>query len=233
MTRGIGGYLASSSKEILARIGRYVPISYVKWSQPAINYMVHGRWMYERGFDSGERVRTREQVWEAIGKRVRDERVLYLEFGVAHGGSIEYWSNILKNPESVLHGFDSFEGLPEGGGRWAKGEFNVGGLIPVTEDRRVRFFKGWFNEVLPNYTVPPHDVLVINLDADLYSSTIYVLRYLRPYIQKGTFLYFDELHYTDQEQRAFDDFVAETGLKFRCCAADRCLAHVFFECLGD
>jgi O-methyltransferase len=167
-----------------------------------------------------------------VGKRVCNDRVLYLEFGAAYGGSMEYWSKILKNPESVLHGFDSFEGLPEAGGRWAKGEFAVAGLIPVTEDRRVRFFKGWFNTVLPDYSLPPHDVLVVNLDADLYSSTIYVLRYLRPYIRKGTFLYFDELHYTDHQQRAFDEFVAETGLKLRCCAADRCLAHVFFECLG-
>jgi len=45
--------------------------------------------------------------------KVRDKKVLYMEFGVAYGASIRYWSRELKNPTSVFHGFDSFEGLPE------------------------------------------------------------------------------------------------------------------------
>ncbi|PYS16826.1 MAG: hypothetical protein DMG17_11515, partial [Acidobacteria bacterium] len=93
-------------------------------------------------------------------------------------------------------------------------------------------FKGWFQDVLPKYSVPPHDVLVMNLDADLYSSTIYVLKHMRPHIRKGTFVYFDEIHYAEHEQQAFDEFVGESKLKFRCVAADKSLAHVFFECLG-
>ncbi len=72
----------------------------------------------------------------------------------------------------------------------------------------------------------------MNFDADLYSSTIYVLRRMRPHIREGTFLYFDEIHYAEHEQRAFDEFVGESNLKFRCVAADKSLAHVFFECLG-
>ena len=55
---------------------------------------------------------------------------------------------------------------------------------------------------------------------------------MRPHIRKGTFLYFDEIHYAEHEQRAFDEFVGESKLKFRCVAADKSLAHVFLECLG-
>jgi hypothetical protein len=219
-------------KEILTRVGRYLPIQNLTSSNAAVNYLAHGRWMHDRGFDRTPRRQTRPEVWASVANRVCNERVLYLEFGVAHGGSMEFWSKSLKNSESVLHGFDSFEGLPETAGPWVKGEFSVAGQIPVSKDPRVRFFKGWFDAVLPGYAVPRHDVLVMNIDADLYSSTIYVLRQMRPHIRKGAFLYFDEIHYADHEQRAFDEFVKETGLKFRCCAADKSLAHVFFECLG-
>jgi Macrocin-O-methyltransferase (TylF) len=221
-----------SFKEVLTRVGRYLPIQNLTSSNAAVNYLTHGRWMHDRGYDVTHRLQTRQQVWTSVANRLTDKRVLYMEFGVAHGGSMAFWSNALKNSQSVLHGFDSFEGLPESAGPWVKGEFSVAGQIPAIPDPRVRFFKGWFDAVLPGYTVPAHDVLVLNLDADLYSSTIYVLRYMRPHIRKGSFLYFDEIHYADHEQRAFGEFLSETGLKFRCCGADKSLAHVFFECLG-
>lgn len=232
MANAMAQYVSLSLKEILTRVGRYLPIQNPSSSNAAVNYLAHGRWMHARGFDSTARFQTRQEVWAAVANRLSDRRVLYMEFGVAHGGSMQYWSNALKNPGSVLHGFDSFEGLPESAGRWTKGEFSVEGQIPNIPDPRVRFFKGWFDAVLPQYSVPEHDVLVLNLDADLYSSTIYVLKYMRPYIRKGSFLYFDEIHYADHEQRAFDEFINETGMKFRCCGADKSLAHVFFECLG-
>ncbi len=98
-------------------------------------------------------------------------------------------------------------------------------------DSRVKFFKGWFDQVLPNYSPPEHDVLVVNLDADLYSSTIYVLRWLRPHLRGRTFIYFDEMNHVDEEPRAFDEFVAESGLRFRALAADQTLAFVAFELL--
>ena len=44
---------------------------------------------------------------------VQDQRVLYLEFGVFRGRTIRYWSRKLRHPETRLHGFDSFEGLPD------------------------------------------------------------------------------------------------------------------------
>lgn len=73
---------------------------------------------------------------------------------------------------------------------------------------------------------------MINMDADLYSSTIYVLRHLRAYLKPGTFIYFDDMNHPEQEPRAFDEFVAESGLKFRVVCADKTLAFVFFECIG-
>jgi hypothetical protein len=96
----------------------------------------------------------------------------------------------------------------------------------------VRFFKGWFNQTLPIYQLPAHDFLVINVDADLYSSTLYVLQTLRPHIQKGTFIYFDEMNHPEHEPKAFAKFLDETNLKFAPVAADKTLTYVCFRCVG-
>jgi O-methyltransferase len=157
--------------------------------------------------------------------------VLYLEFGVFQGVATRFWSRALTHPQTQLHGFDSFEGLPEKFGPWVDRSFDVQGSLPVIEDKRVQFFKGWFDQVLPGYSVPPHELLVINMDADLYSSTIYVLRYLRPWIKSGALLYFDEMNHLEHEPRAFDEFMKESGLRFRPLCADKSLAFVLFECI--
>ena len=135
----------------------------------------------------------------------------------------------------MLHGFDSFEGLPEDfdvAGPYVKGTFATGGAMPRIDDPRVKFFKGWFEETLPSYRPPDHDVLVVCMDADLYSSTILVLRHLRQWIVPGSFIYFDDMSRPEHEPRAFDEFMKETGLSFRLVAADRSLNTAFFECVG-
>jgi hypothetical protein len=81
--------------------------------QAFINYLRIGRWMYNQGLFFPDRVSSREDVWAAMITKLRNQKVLYMEFGVAYGESISYWSRELKNPASALHGFDSFEGLPE------------------------------------------------------------------------------------------------------------------------
>src|SRR5437870_12064891 len=165
-------YLSGSVKELLTRAGRFVPITYLRLSQAAVNYLAHGRWMHDRGFDLGERLQNRQQVWASVAQRVCEQRVLYLEFGVAHGGSMEYWSKMLRNPQSLLHGFDSFEGLPQAGGRGVKGEFGTAGRVAILEDERVRVVKGWFEDVLEEYSVPQHDVLVMNVAAELCAVSV-------------------------------------------------------------
>ena len=219
------------TKRGLTVIGARLSAASLLKLQAVVNYLRLGRWMWERGFIPIDRVSNREAVWDRIAEQVADQDVLYLEFGVAGGASMAYWSRLLSNPRSQLHGFDSFEGLPESGGPWQRGNFDAGGNVPVIDDPRVQFFKGWFNDVLPGYDVPSHDVLVINMDADLYSSTIYVLRHLRSHIRPGTIIYFDELNHMDHEPRAFDAFVEETGLKFELVAVDHTMAFAGFKCV--
>lgn len=53
---------------------------------------------------------------------------LFLEFGTYKGESINFCSSLI--PEAKFYGFDSFEGLPETSGIWAKGNFDVKEKLP-------------------------------------------------------------------------------------------------------
>jgi hypothetical protein len=70
------------------------------------------------------------------------------------------------------------------------------------------------------------------MDADLYSSTIYVLRHLRPWIRPGTYIYFDEMEQVDHEPRAFGEFIQESGLRFRGVSAHISFMHAAFQCVA-
>ena len=217
------------AKHWLTLAGGQMPGSSLSHLQMVINYMRLGRWMRDRGFNP-KRVKGRKDVFNEVASQVKDRRVLYLEFGVYQGRAMRYWSRALTNPLSHLHGFDSFEGLPESFDKWGKGAFDTGGQVPVFPDPRVRFFKGWFEDTLPGYEPPPHDALVMNLDADLYSSTKTVLDRFSDLIVPGSYLYFDDLSRIDHEPRAFDEFMAATGKKFDAIAADASLNTAFFQC---
>src|ERR1035441_7559888 len=117
-------------------------------------------------------VASRQEVFEVVAREVRGRRVLYLEFGVWEGASMRMWSQLLAGETASLHGFDSFEGLPEDWhSQHPTGTFSTAGAVPNIDDPRIRFFPGRFENTLVHYEPPPHDVTIMNLDADLYSST--------------------------------------------------------------
>ncbi len=226
--------LLRAFKRLLTALGAALPDRALHNLGMVLNYMRLGRWMRRMGFRFPVRLPQREQVFEVAAARISDKQVVYLEFGVYQGKSMRWWSQALKHPDSQLHGFDSFEGLPEAyddaGGKYVKGWFSTGGQIPQIEDRRVQFHKGWFEETLPAFEMPSHEVLFINLDADLYSSTIYVLKQLRPHIRPGVYLYFDDMSRPDHEPRALEEFLRESGLRLRPLAADVTLNNALFVC---
>jgi len=221
--------LKRAGKRLLTSIGSRLTPTAALQLQGVVNYVRVGQWMKQHGFVAGPRVRSRQDVWQTVLREVRDQKVLYLEFGVYQGEATRFWSERLTHPATILHGFDSFEGLPEEVGPWTKADFDLGGRIPSIDDPRVRFYKGWFSDVLPHYQVPAHDVLVMNMDADIYSSTAYVLRHFRPWIKQGTYIYFDEFNHVDQEPRAFHELI-ESGFRFRLVSTDSTLAFSCFQC---
>ena len=181
-------------------------------------------------FKVTRRFKRREQLFDLVGSHIAQREVLYLEFGVFQGAATSYCCKLLKNPKSKLHGFDSFEGLPE---HWLphrpRGHFSLQGELPQIDDVRVQFFKGWIQQTISAYSCPPHEVLVLNFDADLYSPTIAVLNSLEHAIVPGTYIYFDEFNHQFHELRAFDEFIERTGMNFKVLGADRTLAHVLFQ----
>ena len=217
-------------KEALTRLGACCSPSHIRGLNAALNYLETGRWLRARGFVGSPRYPMREHLYESLGSKIGGERVLYLEFGVHEGYSMRLWAKHLKNPDSSLRGFDSFEGLPEDwDARRPKGKFDVSGRVPTFDDPRVVVYKGWFEETLPSFTLPERERLVLNMDADLYSSTKFVLDTLREEIRQGTIIIFDEFCDRMHELKAFDEFLQETGMQFRALGATKTLETIAFE----
>jgi O-methyltransferase len=147
-------------------------------------------------------------------KTLGQESIDYLEFGVRYGDSLFKWSTINIHPNSRFFGFDSFEGIPED---WAsvtgeapKGSFSVGGVIPQTDDNRIHFVKGWFNDTLRPFLqeFSPRSRLIIHNDGDLFSSTLFTLATLDPILRRGSILIFDEFANPLHEWKAFQDYAS-------------------------
>jgi hypothetical protein len=182
------------------------------------------------GFDAGERVMTRLDLFSLAAAELHERRVLYLEFGVYEGESMRTWSRLLRNPAASLHGFDSFTGLRESWNEFTPaGTFSTGGRVPSFDDPRIKLFAGFFDETLPRYTPPTADQLFVNVDCDLYSSAATVLRWVEPLLAPGSYLYFDEFSDRNHELRAFSEFLDRTGMRFTLVGATRTLAQVLFQ----
>jgi len=76
---------------------------------------------------------------------------------------------------------------------------------------------------------PAHDVLIVSIDCDLYSSTIFVLNTLAPFLKPGSYIYFDEFADYHHELRAFDEFLQRTGRKCRMIGATKSYAQAVFQ----
>ncbi len=163
-----------------------------------------------------KRYQSRQDMWDdGIASFASEKPITYLEFGVWKGESISHISNKFMNPKNRFFGFDSFIGLPE---QWetmtgvvSPEHFNVAGATPKTDDSRVEFITGWFQNSVSPFIDNLHlneSQLIVHFDADLYSSTLYCLfqidRIKVPYLA-----IFDE--FPGDETRALHDYVQSTG----------------------
>jgi hypothetical protein len=158
----------------------------------------------------------RERLFEhVLTTEIGQGPIDYLEFGVAKGASFRWWLANVAHPDSRFAGFDLFTGLPEDFGPVRAGSFDTGGKLPEVSDARGTFIAGFFQDTLGPFLAdgalgrrPTGRPLVVHLDADLYSSTLYVLTRLAPSLRAGDILLFDEFGVPMHEFRAWTDFVA-------------------------
>lgn len=92
--------------------------------------------------------------------------------------------------------------------------------IPTFVEENIELHVGWFRDTLPGFaSTLTGQIGFIHCDADLYSSTRLALETLSAHIGPGTALLFDEYwNFSgcyEHECRAFREFIAGSGLRFR------------------
>lgn len=164
---------------------------------------------------------TRFALYDHVNAHIGSDTIDYLEFGVFKGESILRWADIHRNEASRFFGFDSFEGLPEDwvGASMAKtkGHFSTDGQIPQTDDARVQFVKGWFQDTLGHFLneYAPKGRIILHNDSDLYSPTLYTLTMMDSLLIRDSILIFDEFYSSSHEFQAFYDYSRSYLRKYR------------------
>lgn len=154
------------------------------------------------------------------------ETGLVLEFGTATGRTLNQFAHWL--PGKTIHGFDSWQGLPEKFNDLPAGHF----AQPLPEVlSNCQLVPGWFGarptqdlsgiaENTAQTFAPDHQehIVLLHIDADLYSSTKTVLDVFAKQIVSGTVILFNEYwnHPTwkKHEFRAWQDHVAQHHVQY-------------------
>src|SRR5277367_2881559 len=127
-------------KRIVMRAGSRAPGGLARALGAMAGWVDMGRWLREQALYPARDFASKEEIFDHIAEDIADQQVAYLEFGVWKGDSVRYWSKLLRHPDAVLHGFDTFEGLPEAwngiGGSMARGTFSTAGMPPQIDDQR-------------------------------------------------------------------------------------------------
>jgi hypothetical protein len=163
----------------------------------------------------------KEGLYDVARQAIGDCPMTYLEFGVHAGWSFTKIAERFGNPGVRMYGFDSFEGLPE---RWSaemnRGHFSRDGQLPDFHDDRAQFVKGWFQNTLPEFLRQTSIAgpVLIHYDADLYSSTLFLLSAIWQHIPEYYFI-FDE--FQPDEIIAMNDFTKAYPVEFEFLACTR------------
>lgn len=149
-------------------------------------------------------------------KRNYRGRFSILEFGVADGYSFTkklYATRYLGMEDRVIvHGFDTFEGLPEDSGEaeaalvagdeWVPGHYRGDYEKLLSHCRRFygnfQLHKGLFEETLTEEflsSLEEYRPILIWVDCDYYSSTRTLFERLIPFIPTGCVIYFDDIYF--------------------------------------
>ncbi len=159
---------------------------------------------------------------------------LVLEFGVRRGTSINQIAEAV--PDDTVHGFDSFEGLPEAWVNEPQGVLSTGKQLPPVRPNVV-LHAGWFEDTLQHFLAAHGGpVRFVNVDSDIYSSAKTVLTALAPRFRAGTVLVFDEFignrTWRDDEYKAFHEYAQEHRASFEVVAVNLFTKQVAIRLTG-
>jgi O-methyltransferase len=194
-------------------------------------------WM-EREYDAF-RARSRRDLFLGIAVYAYQNRPLdgyYMEFGCHRGRTLRAaWDAFHVLFDWTFVAFDSFQGLPEIPAIDRAPAWGPGGLCTPEEELvrllaehgmprdRLLTVPGFYDRSLtPELAARllPARAAVIYVDCDLYSSTVPVLEFVLPFLQRGTVLVFDDwfcFHGDPErgERRAFRELrQRHPGLRF-------------------
>ena len=169
-------------------------------------------------------------LFDSMTKKSIKDRPFY-EFGVWRGESFKYLIKTFKKG----FGFDTFEGLPENWHETKKGTYSAEGIIPKVNGGT--FIRGKFEDTLPNFFSESRPkASIINIDADLYSSTLCALNYSKPVIDKDTILIFDEFiinkNWEMDEYKALNEFCSNNNLNYEVLAVSYFTKQVAVKIIG-
>lgn len=145
----------------------------------------------------------------------KNKNGLFLEFGVFQGGTINFFSSLLK--DKIFYGFDSFDGLPED---WddicPSGTFKTN--IPAVNSN-VILIKGLFQETLKNFlNENKKSISFLHIDCDIYNSVDYVLKIIENRIEDDCLIIFDDFinfpNYKLHSIKSFVEFLNRNNYKF-------------------
>jgi hypothetical protein len=158
-----------------------------------------------------------KQLLEHAIRAVSNDGIV-AEFGVNTGGTINHIAKTM--PARKVHGFDSFQGLPEAwqGYNLDAGHFSRQGRLPRVRGN-VTLHPGWFDDTLPPFVKSlSKPIALLHVDCDIYSSTRTVFQHLKNHIVPGTVIVFDEFfnypNWQAHEYKAYMEFVSERGIGF-------------------
>lgn len=168
----------------------------------------------------------KDAVGYPSGKRALGHALRYvpatghmLEFGVFKGGSINFIADQFKSRS--IHGFDSFQGLPDDWGGWnvPRGTFSLKGRLPSVRTN-VTLHPGLFEDTLPKWLEQnPGPVALLHIDCDLYASAQTVVDLIEQRVVAGTVIVFDEYFnfpfWKEHEFKAFHTMLARRPMNYR------------------
>jgi hypothetical protein len=133
---------------------------------------------------------------------------LVLEFGVWTGRTINF---IASRTDRTVHGFDSFEGLPELWKGFKYVDFSTRKRLPVVKEN-VRLHVGWFDDTLPRFLDEYREpIAFVHIDCDIYRSSKTVLDLIGHRVLDGTYIEFDDYFcfpgWADHSHKAFREFL--------------------------